>query len=173
MWYHAMWLFRMGYLLVVFPGMYLFIWSLMVLLLCTNYGTGKEEGHLYLVLLNLSPWVPLFVSWMFAIGGKKSTTSDITSPLLQCWWFLCLLYNSKCPTHSARLLALYYFSTPEVQPSRQSSTLGSVVLYAYQKAIVSTQKFSPFYFFLRIAVDFITVISQRYLFSTTQTSSIL
>lgn len=64
--------------------------------------------------LNLSPWVPLFVCWMFAIGGKK---------LLQIIEIHCfsadgffVFYTFLNIQHILQVLALYYFSTPEVKP---------------------------------------------------------
>lgn len=118
----------------------------MVLLLCTNYSTGKEEGCLYSVLLE-SFTLSSLVCMLDVCYRRKETTSDNRNPLLQCWWFLCLLYISKYPTHSASFGSVLFFHTWSKTKSRQSGTVGSVLLYTYQKAIVSTQRFLFFFFF--------------------------
>lgn len=126
----------------------------MVLLLCTNYSTGKEEGCLYLVLLDSFTLSLLVFKLEVCYRRKEINTSDITSPLLQCWWFLCVLYISKYPTHSASFGSVLFFYTQSTTKSRQSSTLGSVLLYVYQKAIVSTQSFPLLFCFSRSSSEF-------------------
>lgn len=88
----------------------------MVLLLCTNYSTGKEEGCLYLVLLESFTLSSLVCKKDVCYRRKEINYFQI----LQAHCFgadgFYVFYTFLNIQHILQVLALYYFSTPEVQP---------------------------------------------------------